>query len=565
MKNRLFILLFLATILLFNNKIVARNASLSIGYKIIKPTIVDSVYLNVKDYGALGDGKSSDSKPIQNALNAGIKKVVYFPAGLYCVTTTLIVPGNITIIFDKGAKIISYSDNNIFYHASGTNNSNITIDGAVIQGYNTGNNQYGIKIDSCNNLKIKNCIITNCARGVRFTNCINSVIKENTVKYCGFTTSSTDRIGMLLEGCNNSIISNNNCSNNIGNGIQLLGGSDMKISNNTCWYNSIIGIIGAGSVYYRLNVIGNSCCFNGTLPITSGAQGGINFHGLTNGLISKNICSNNYNYGIGLNGDNSVDQTKNRSTGTLISNNIVTNNSNIGIIVFQCKQITVSNNTCRSNFGNITLSGADESDIDILNNSCIDDNRGLGNILVNNGDKINIDGNILGEVSSIRKDINELRIESAATNITIGNNDFSRTLKNGCVIIANMGNVSFKNLQLFQSNEIVLSGSEVKFSIPLILPSKYSFISRAYIIYTEATSSDAGIVCGIGGSTNTYWGTLTTSVSATKGTIQYFTINRNGQIKPTDNQPFLYCAGGKTGAGKIKMIIEYVKSIPIYY
>jgi len=40
---------------------------------------------NVKDFGAAGDGKTSDSEAIQKAVDAAgeVKGTVYFPAGIY--------------------------------------------------------------------------------------------------------------------------------------------------------------------------------------------------------------------------------------------------------------------------------------------------------------------------------------------------------------------------------------------------------------------------------------------------------------------------------------------------
>jgi len=50
-------------------------------------------WLNIKDYGAIGDGSTDDTTAIQNAINALSSNggVIYFPAGTYKVTSTVMI------------------------------------------------------------------------------------------------------------------------------------------------------------------------------------------------------------------------------------------------------------------------------------------------------------------------------------------------------------------------------------------------------------------------------------------------------------------------------------------
>lgn len=49
--------------------------------------------INVKDFGAKGDGVADDTEAIQTALREARRNTtVYFPAGVYSITKTLIVP-----------------------------------------------------------------------------------------------------------------------------------------------------------------------------------------------------------------------------------------------------------------------------------------------------------------------------------------------------------------------------------------------------------------------------------------------------------------------------------------
>ena len=58
--------------------------------------IADSV-INVKDYGATGDGTTDDTAAIQAALNVGQGNVVYFPEGQYIVSSSLIMKSQTTV------------------------------------------------------------------------------------------------------------------------------------------------------------------------------------------------------------------------------------------------------------------------------------------------------------------------------------------------------------------------------------------------------------------------------------------------------------------------------------
>jgi hypothetical protein len=60
---------------------------------------------NVKSYGAHGDGVTDDTAAIQNAITNGSTHIVYFPAGVYKVSSTLNFVGGRTYIFAAGAKI----------------------------------------------------------------------------------------------------------------------------------------------------------------------------------------------------------------------------------------------------------------------------------------------------------------------------------------------------------------------------------------------------------------------------------------------------------------------------
>ncbi|EUJ29502.1 glycosyl hydrolase family 28-related protein [Listeria cornellensis] len=73
---------------------------------------MSSVRIDVKDFGALGDGQTDDTEALRSAINAALSggvsvKQVYFPPGIYKVTGTLPFPSGLTIFGIQEASVLS--------------------------------------------------------------------------------------------------------------------------------------------------------------------------------------------------------------------------------------------------------------------------------------------------------------------------------------------------------------------------------------------------------------------------------------------------------------------------
>jgi len=106
-----------------------RNILLSFYDNAFRSVQIPESWVNVKDYGAVGDGITDDTVAIQNAINTG--KNIYFPNGVYAIThivfsslSNIIIEGNaiIKLNYYNGDHILFYQCDNIIFR-------NIEIDG----------------------------------------------------------------------------------------------------------------------------------------------------------------------------------------------------------------------------------------------------------------------------------------------------------------------------------------------------------------------------------------------------------------------------------------------------
>jgi parallel beta-helix repeat protein len=127
--------------------------------------------INVKSYGAVGDGTTDDTEAIQDTLDAAETAgggIVYFPKGTYLVSTGLTVGNNITICgagYSSIVKLDSGNTTKVFSNNdTSTGNSNITIRDLKIDGNKanrTGNLDYMIYFDNVDNVLIENIFFYN--------------------------------------------------------------------------------------------------------------------------------------------------------------------------------------------------------------------------------------------------------------------------------------------------------------------------------------------------------------------------------------------------------------------
>lgn len=139
-------------------------------YNLSGTRIDEQVFVNVKSFGAKGDGTTNDRSSIQNALDS-VKNtggVIYFPVGTYLIQSAILFYSNQTLWFENGATILQgASINNLmrsYCDASWTGYTgthDCLIYGATFDGgeYTTDNTLVGIA--HCKNIIFENCTFKN--------------------------------------------------------------------------------------------------------------------------------------------------------------------------------------------------------------------------------------------------------------------------------------------------------------------------------------------------------------------------------------------------------------------
>ena len=360
---------------------------LSIAFFVIISLSAQSLYgmINVKDYGATGDGVTNDTTSIQNALFASPDaKTVYFPAGTYMINNTLKIPDGITVKGEGNSSIIKLMDNSTVgvdplgttAYSVLTNSNwtvgqrNIQIKDIVIDANKSNNSQamrgiilYNAKDALIDNVTVKNvklyhgmflfkmrdatisnCTVTNFdGDGICIEKSTYCVVSGNHVYEGGICGG----IGIELEGrCGTNFadyrnyhitVTGNNIHNIYGHGILVIGTDWFSISSNTIYAVRANGIELLGAKFGAINgnAIGDCAkLLNGTstrsgIKITPEDFGSGNYLGIiscSSISITGNICSYATDYGIHVEGKNGLTHSY-----IAISGNITKSNDKGGI------------------------------------------------------------------------------------------------------------------------------------------------------------------------------------------------------------------------------------------
>jgi hypothetical protein len=260
-------------------------------------------YASVKDFGAVGDGNTDDTVAINNALNQlycqpiqspGIRRSLFFPAGVYKVSNTINIPSYATLV-GEGANnsIIQLVNDNgaVQYVAQTADNTQQT--GASISTAPTNITVANMAFSTLDPLS--NVFLVQCAQNCRFQNVsfigpqttgtISTAATKAGVIYGSTVSLVTNNI--VFESCYNSgtyyghysnqsvkgVVVNNSKFNILYQGVVLSNVTGFRVTNNifdNVYYEGVI--FGAGT---SLNATGYNIFYNVGNQLTSTAESSI--------------------------------------------------------------------------------------------------------------------------------------------------------------------------------------------------------------------------------------------------------------------------------------------------
>jgi parallel beta-helix repeat protein len=526
--------------------------------------------VNVKDFGAVGDGVTDDTIAIQSAIN--ITTEVFFPSGTYIVSS-LLIPSDTTLSGEAGPS-------------------------SIIKRKNNTSNGYFIKANIQKNIGFYNLTIdgNKANQTVGYHNLLFTECEEVSIKQCKLINAKTFA-GISIEGGTNeenisrSIIEGNFFEDNDNSGIYINKESYISIEANHFTNNGGDGITVINYVFPPVSNVQNYFIINGNRCIQN--VNGIRFVGFYEGgtpsqpfpgplmppqkcvIISNNICKSNSQYGIafqGVGGNVFGNYCERNGTtvsdggilancwNTSVTNNIIYDNAYWGIDAGGSRNVIVSNNVV-SYQGLTSGLGGNGVNIGGSVNSQVSDN-----ILEANGTT----GTASSSIYSSGYEFGGSWFEQTASNISITSNTITLGDPSRIGIYLNNGG----NNYIISNNQITAASANKAFilqggteTLDLFESNNVDWSNApGYTVIASASSviiPDIGSNIFISGTTNIN-NILTFSDNQLSGKVRFVEITNGGSgYNPALPPSVSFSGGGGAGAAGTALVSNSGKVIGV--
>jgi parallel beta-helix repeat protein len=269
--------------------------------------------VDVKSYGAVGNGSADDTNAIQNAVNAApVGGTVYIGPGTYMIRATFPTGGiqlksNMTLVMSQGTTLQAFTNSATEYSIVRVwDKKDVNVVGGTLKGERAthtgtgGEWGFGLDVRGSEDITIEDVNARDCwGDGFFIDRSLVVAGRPNSknVKMRGCNSTNNRRQGLSIVGLSGGVVEASTFSNNKGtapqSGIDLepdgpLGApvEDVRIVN--ChFYNNQQGVMGAGSSICRRNVVEN--CFS-----SGHEQGYLLMDGPVQFTFVNNTATNNW-------------------------------------------------------------------------------------------------------------------------------------------------------------------------------------------------------------------------------------------------------------------------------
>ena len=285
---------------------------------VVKDTVPPKTAVDVKTYGALGNGVHDDTQAIQNAINA--QTVLVLNKGTYIINSTLNLRSGVSIYGTNGATIQAgpsmtgtlLANGRCFYLNNVSKSAIINLKFLPsVRSYNIAawsNAVIMVNNSSSNNIKyntmtFKQSYNPNGINGIWISG------TTSTYNYVGYNKLTTMGIEYAEAGASYNTVTNNTITNSFADGLSAHGNASAYCINNKALNNSVtnagqMGIEDWGNVTGSL-ISGNTINGTGKSPNESGSGIGLSLVGV-NSIASHNTISNAKDMYIEVGGNNNI-------------------------------------------------------------------------------------------------------------------------------------------------------------------------------------------------------------------------------------------------------------------